>query len=197
VTLVVHLLLRAATGLLLPMGRTGTFVVSFTVVGLAAAASEEVVWSRQVRPPRGEHVRAGRTGAVRYLRGMHRRLPLITGAVALLALVEICCLRLDYFQEWRFDAEAAAAYRVLAAAATRIGAVHPVANWRYVPSLTFYADESGTPPFGQVLQNFTAYPRGYRLYVLDGAVDEPFIVENHLRRLYTGPLSDIVVAEAP
>ncbi len=175
-TVLVHGLLRAAFGTLLPEGRTASWAVPLTLVALAAATVEE---------PR---VR----GIIRFGRGIG----LVTFAVLILAFVNVCCLRLSYFEEWRFDADTAAGYRVLAREAARLHVVQPVVDWHFESSFNFYRDQTTDPPV-QLLAGDYTYPVGGRLYVLYQPTAGEFISKHHLVVVYQGAQSGMIIAEDP
>jgi hypothetical protein len=174
-TVLVHGLLRAAFGMLLPEGRTASWVIPLALVALAGAAAEE------------SRILSGRAG---------RGLGLVTAGVLLLAFVNICCLRLSYFHEWRFDADTAAGYRVLAREAVRLHVLRPVVDWRFNSSLNFYREQKTDPPMQSLAGDYT-YPGGRRLYVLYQPTVGDFITAHHLVTVYQGRQSGMIVAEDP
>jgi hypothetical protein len=175
-TVGIHAILFALGGVLMPKGRTASYIVPLMLVGLAALTGEQ------------PHLRLPRSLRVRPLGA-------ITAAVAILAGLNVCSLRLSYFEEWQFDADTGAAYKVMAAEAQRLHVSQPVVNVLYGNSMNFYRAESDLPPVDTVFPPYD-YPVGRGLYVLFGPGDATFIAKQHLKIVFTGPLSGVVVAES-
>jgi hypothetical protein len=114
-TITIHWLAFRPFGLPLPMARTALFFAPLFTLFLAALA--------------GAPTRVGGAAVLR------------TATVAWFAVAGIYfigCLRLSYFQEWKFDADSKAVYLVLNDLNLRqpIGSVY--ADWIFVPCLNFY-----------------------------------------------------------
>jgi hypothetical protein len=174
-TVAVHGVLRAAFGTLMPEGRTASWIVPMVVLTLAAATADEPA------------IRVGR-----------RRpgLGIVTLVAGMLAVANVTCLRISYFQQWQFDADTHAAYQLLAHEARRLHVVQPVVDWHYNAAINFYRYQSPDPPIGIVAGDRT-YPAGHRLYLLYAPTGAAFIAAHHLVTVWHGTNSKVVIAEDP
>lgn len=114
-TVVMHWFAFRAFGLLLPLRRTGVFVAPLTVLALGAALAAD------------------------YEATVFRLLKSVGIATLLLADVYFLgCLRLDYFREWRYNADAKHLYWIITDLNRRCGVKDFTTEWRYVAALNFY-----------------------------------------------------------
>ena len=167
-TITIHLLAFKLFGLLLPLNRTALFFVPLLTLFLGALAEAPI----------------RRRGAAEL-----RMATVVWFAAA--GIYFIGCLRLFYFQEWRFDADTRAIYLVL----NDLNRRQPIGNacvydW-FAPSIDFYSISSGgTLP--QFDRSNSILP-GRSVYVLPRAAYR-FIEKEHLHIIYKGEISGAVVA---
>ena len=119
VTVIIHWTAFRLFGLLLPRGRTAIyfFPLLMTAVGSLAA----------IPPP---------SRFARYLRGS------FLGVLLVMATCFLLCLRLTYFEEWRWNADIKEAYSVLNCMSRNYGVRSVSACWCYVYPLNFYRLQS-------------------------------------------------------
>ena len=174
-SLLLHLLSFRFFGILLPKNRTSLFFVPLCTIAVAIACS--VPYRTKLRRLMG---------------------PVSIAAFSLCALYFVCCLRLRYFQEWKFDADAQPGYLALR---NEVGAGRSVAipsDWLYSSAFNFYRlyyRDNSFAPF-QPVRN-SAFPTGRKAYVLNSLTDGEFIRKHHLKIAYSGKLTDLVIAIPP
>ena len=120
-------------------------------------------------------------------------------AVAMLAVLACyfgCCLRLTYFKDWRFDADAKAAYFTAAYYSRTYGVTDVSANWRYVGVLEFYRHLYGAARLNEPRLE-ERYDLRRPLFILYYPDDQQFLKENGLKLVYQGGESGVVVAIRP
>ena len=106
------------------------------------------------------------------------------------------CLRLSHFKEWEFDVDVKEAFAVLREIHRRDGISEIPADWRYSSTLNFYRryfHEESMAPFGHE----TPWPADKRAYVLWYPEGQSYIASEHLRLIYRGRRSDLVIALRP
>jgi hypothetical protein len=172
-TLTAHWLAFHLAGLLLPKERTAIYFVplAMLIAGVLAAISTAS--------------RSARIG----------RIALIT-VLYVMATYFLCCLRLSYFKEWRYDADVKNVYSVLAYYNHTYNLRNIASNWRYTSSLNFYGRLSERETLPEFVTS-DPYPLDRPAYVLFGPADKAFIEEQKLKVVYRGDLSDVVVAIRP
>ncbi len=160
-------------GLLLPMGRTAIYLVPFCtlIAGIVAA------------------VRA-QSGAGLWL---HRGLICMFFTLACYFLL---CLRLTYFEEWKWDAEVKDVYPLLAKYNHSDGVTDIGCSWYYTAALNYYRLASGRETIEEMKSGAEPIP-GKPVYVLHGLMDREFIAREGLAIVYRGASTDIVVAVKP
>jgi hypothetical protein len=121
----------------------------------------------------------------------------VTAAFLAGAVYFLCCLRLTYFREWKWDAETKQAYFVLAWYNHRFGVRDIFPNWRYSAALNFYRIRSGRETIPRLEYKLPPYPGDRTVYVMFLPDDQRFIEEHGLKIVYHGRLSDVVVAIRP
>ncbi len=160
-------------GLLLPKGRTGIYLVPLCtllagIIAAVPARSWAGVWC-------------------------HRGL---IAAMVTLACYFLLCLRLTYFEEWKWDAEVKDVYPLLARYNHQDGVTDIGCSWWYTAALNFYRMASGRETIEEIKSG--AEPiRGKQVYVLHGLFDRKFIEQEGLAIVYKGASTDIVVAVNP
>ena len=113
------------------------------------------------------------------------------------AIYFLCCLRLTYFREWKWDAEVKQVYSVVAYYNHNFGLRDIFANWRYSAALNFYRLRSGRETIPGFESKLPPYPGDRAAYVMYFPDDQRFIEEHGLKIVYYGRLSDVVVAIRP
>jgi hypothetical protein len=121
----------------------------------------------------------------------------IAAMLSVAASYFILCLRLTYFREWKWNADAKEISYVLAYCKRTYGAERIMTNWRYVAALNFYREIPGRDSYPQVQSQFPPYPDDRDLYVLYFPSEEGFIREHGLKIVYQSDLSETAVAIRP
>lgn len=170
-TLLVHWIAFHTFQLLLPKDRTGLFfVILFTLIfGTALALRFE----------------------------SQRRDPVRWAGAAVLILVAAYftgCLRLGYFREWRFDADAKQLYWATVDANRRCGIREFVTQWMYPGVLNFYKRSYGHAALEFLSDSSKPLPVDKAGYVLYYPENAGFIQSQGLKILSRGGRSDAVLA---
>lgn len=172
-SIVGHAVALKVAGVLLPKGRTAIFLVPLFTLSIAFAAT---------RP-------AGPARVQRVIRAA------LLGHIYLLAVFFLFCVRLNYFEEWRYLADVKDAYVALADYGRKYQTGAVPTSWHYGPSLNFYRKLYPDPPFEEFVSPLVGqtYPKGRRAYVLYLPFDRQFVTEEALKIIYQGS-SGVVVA---
>jgi hypothetical protein len=170
VTISAHWLLFRFAHILLPKERTAVYLAPllFLTAGAAAAISG------------GRFSRTATAGMLMVMAGYF-----------------VLCLRLTYFREWKWNADAKEIYYVLSYYNRRYGLDTIMTNWRYVAALNFYRQIPGHETYSQVQTRFPPYPEDRMAYVLYFPDEERFIKEHGLKIVYYCNLSETAVAIKP
>jgi len=177
ITLCCHQVLYSLYGVLLPFERTGVYIATFCILmaGAAAAVPSSSLMGRA----------SGKA---------------MTAALALIAIYSLGCLRLTYFDEWRWDADTKRVYGVLSYYNRTCGLTDVSANWRYVAALNAYREMSGRETLHEIGGAPTVvdtYPTGFRAYVVFAPSDQDFIKREQLKLVYHDSFSGAAVAIRP
>jgi hypothetical protein len=160
-------------GLLLPMGRTAIYLVPLcTLLAGIIAAVPTQSWA-------GLWVHRG-----------------LIATFFTLACYFLLCLRLTYFEEWKWDAEVKDVYPLLARYNHLDGVTDIGCSWYYSSSLNFYRVASGRETIEEIKSGAEPIP-GKAVYVLHSVLDREFIAREGLAIVYRGAATDIVVAVKP
>jgi hypothetical protein len=124
----------------------------------------------------------------------------LAAVLTLIACYNIGCLRLTYFNEWKYDADIKNVYAVLAYYNHTYGVTKVSTNWRYVGALNYYRALSGKEtlepmPGAPTVVNY--YPPGYQAYVFYYPADEEFYKREGLKLVYHDKFTDASVAIRP
>jgi hypothetical protein len=123
---------------------------------------------------------------------------ILLGGGYALAIYFLACLRLNYFKEWKFDADVERAYSTLACYSHNHAVCDVPSNWMYASSLNFYRLRSGREPLtGFASTPGKPYPPDKPVYVVNAVEDGAFIRQHRLKIVYRGHLSDIAVVVRP
>ncbi len=175
--LVCHEFLYLKYDILLPLDRTAMWVVLlFLVAAGALAAAPLESWTGRM---------SGKA---------------VTGLLFLIAVYNLGCLRLTYFNEWKYDAAMKNVYAVLAYYNHTYGLTKVSTNWRYVAVLNCYRGLSGKEtlePMPGAPTVVDYYPPGYQAYVFYYPSDEEFYRREGLKLVYLDKFSDVAVAIRP
>jgi hypothetical protein len=170
-TVAVQWLVFRLTGLVLPKERTGVyFVPLFLLLAGALAAPAAGRWSRRA----------------------------ITAALVLVAGSSLLCLRLTWFQQWDWGADARQVYAVLSWYNHRHGVRDVATAWRYTAALNFYRVASGR----EDLKKFEpsqppAWPEDAQAWVLYWPDNQGFVEKHGLDVVYRGERTQTIVAVRP
>jgi hypothetical protein len=109
----------------------------------------------------------------------------------------LLCLRLNYFREWKYDADVKEVYSVVAYYNHTHGLHDIFPNWRYVAALNFYRIMSGKEALPTLESHLPPYTEDHKAYVMYWPDDEEFIKTNRLKVVYRGRITDVVFAIRP
>jgi hypothetical protein len=170
-SVVLHWLAFHFAKLPLPKARTGVYLVPLVTLlaGLIASAPSGSAVSKWVR------------GGLRTV-------------FICLACYFLLCLRLTYFEEWRWDADVKDVYPVLARYNHTYHVNDVGMTWWYVSSLNFYRVVSGAETFPEFAAPTAEPPSDKSIYVLHGLFDRGFLDKERLVVVYRGKSTDVVVA---
>ncbi|MBL8216962.1 MAG: hypothetical protein JNK87_39955 [Bryobacterales bacterium] len=173
ITVFLHWILFRLAQVLLPQERTALYIP----VVLALFGS--VIASIQASSRAGDLTRKG-----------------LIAALAITSVYFLTCVRLSHFKEWEWGAEVQRAYAVVAAQAKRHSPAKVASSWHYATALNFYRQMYGDP-FFETVSNGPPYPANCTIYVVHSAFDKGVIESQKLRIVYSGPLTEMVVAVLP
>lgn len=132
------------------------------------------------------------------LQGEGRTFPLrqksTIGVLVTLAFYFLCCARLTYFKEWKYNSDAERIYATLSRESKNIGPNVTYSHWRYRAALSFCRAHAQEDVVGPLLESPSSEAR---LFVLYFPEDEPFIRSNHLTVLYRNDETGGTVARRP
>jgi hypothetical protein len=167
-----HWLLFRLMRVPLPKDRTGIYIVILATLFTGILAAIPI-------PTRtGEITRRGMT--------------ILMLAVGLYFLL---CLRLHYFKEWKWDADADKLYSVLASYNHACGLRDIAVDWRYDAALNYYRNASGRETLPEFVRS-RELPPGKRAYVLYEPEDHDFLANHSLSIVFRTPY-DAVIALNP
>ena len=173
-SVLLHWLAFRFDSLLLPVGRTGLFLVPLTTLlaGTIAAVPARTLASRWLRIG-------------------------ITAVFCGLACYFLLCLRLSYFREYQWDADAKEVYSVLARYNHAYGIKDIGMTGLFFPALNYYRISSKEESFSEFILESPNPPPGKSIYVMSESVDRNFIEKEKLAIVYRGSFTDVVVAVRP
>jgi hypothetical protein len=166
-----------AFGILLPLDRTAMFVVLLFFVMAGALAA--------IPLPSGMGRYSGRA---------------LAAILTLIACYNAACLRLTYFNEWKYDADMKNVYSVLAHYNHTYGITKVSTNWRYLAALNCYRLMSGQETIEQLPGAPSVvdyYPAGFQAYVIYYPMDEGFFKREGLKLVYHDSFTGVAVAIRP
>jgi hypothetical protein len=172
-----HQLLYSAFGILLPLDRTAMYVVLLFLAMAGALAG--------IPLPSAMGRFSGKA---------------LTAILTLIACYNIGCLRLSYFNEWKYDADMKNVYAVLSYYNHSYGMTKVSVNWRYEGALNCYRALSGREtiehiPGAPSVVNY--YPPGFQAYVFYYPWDEGFYKREGLKLVYHDKFTEAAVAIRP
>jgi hypothetical protein len=171
VTVGIHWTAFRLFGLLLPKDRTGIFFYPLFMIAAGVLASI---------PPRSRPSRFLRAGFV--------------GAMAIMAVYFLLCLRLTYFKEWYWDKDVQRTYSVLSCLNREHQLTHVASTWEYRGPLNFY--QSAQPNSIEDIDDVFD-PQKTEVYVVDTFHSFDALEGKELRVFYHSPTTDLVLAARP
>lgn len=170
-SVLLHWLAFHFVGLPLPRARTGIYLVPLLTLaaGIIAAARPRCAVSGWLR------------------RGL-------TAVFLCLAFYFVMCLRLTYFEEWKWDSDAKDVYAVLAHYNHGYHVNDVGMTWWYVSCLNFYRTISQAESFPEFRAPAKEPEVHESIYVLHGLFDRAFLDREKLVVVYRGKSTDVVVA---
>jgi hypothetical protein len=173
-SVLLHWLVFHFFGMPLPLGRTALFLVPLATLlaGTIAAAPARSVISQWLG------------------RG-------ITAVLVCLACYFLLCLRLSYFREYQWDADARQVYSVLARYNHTYGVTDVGIFGLSAPALNYYRGLSKAETFPEFKSTPPDPPAGKPIYVMSRVNQRSFIDREKLVIVYRGEFSDTVIAVKP
>ena len=169
-TVGLHLAAQTLLGLKLPKDRTALFFLPLFMVVAGVLATI---------PP------SSRIG--RHLRGW------FVGALVLMAVYFLSCLRLTYFKEWQWDSDVQKTYAVLSCLNRENKLTEVASTWPYHAPLNFYL--YARPISVQIGEAFD--PQQTQIYVVDMLHTPEALGGKNLKVFYRSPLTDLALAASP
>jgi hypothetical protein len=158
----------------LPLGRAGIFLLPLcTLLG-------GVILAAPARSPVSQWLRRS-----------------LTAVSLCLALYFVLCLRLSYFKEYQWDADAKEVYSVLARYNHKYGVTDVGVFDLCFPSLNYYRVLSGAETFPEFHPEPPNPPADKPIYVLSRLNQRNFIEKEKLVIVYQGKYSDTAIAVTP
>jgi hypothetical protein len=115
------------------------------------------------------------------------------GSLVLMAVYFLLCLRLNYFKEWRWDADVQKTYAMLTCLNRTQQVKRVTSTWSYLSALRFYQLAEPT----SLQQVADAYdPQQTQVYVID-SLHTPEALQGDLKIFYRSPATDLVLAAKP
>jgi general stress protein CsbA len=167
VTLTLHWMLFRTLHLLLPKDRTALFFLPLFTLLFGALTAD--------RPK----------GVPRFAGG---------ATLAVAGIYFLCCLRLTYFKEWKYDADAKNLYRIVDDLNRRCGIDDPFVEWHYSASLNFYRALHGNRKLPHFESGFVPFPVGRLAYVYWHYHGVVFVQQQGLKVIYADPKSQADIA---
>jgi len=171
ITLAIHWTAFRLFGLLMPKDRTGLFFVPLCMIMAAVLAT--------IPPssPLGRYLRAS-----------------FLGALAIMAVYFLSCLRLTYFKEWYWDDDVQKTYAVLSCLNREHQVTQVTSTWPYRSALNFY--QIAEPTSIQAIdENFD--PQQTQVYVVDTFHTPNALQGKDLKIFYRSSTTDLVLAASP
>ncbi len=168
-----HRLLYRFAHVLMPVSRTGLFLIPLVTlaVGIAAAI-----------PPLSSGARWSRMA--------------LLASLCVTSLYFFGCMRLTYFKEWDYQQDLKEAYKVLACYNHEKNVQDIEATWEYHGGLLLARLMSGRETFGP-FSSSTPLSAGHQMYVLERTFDRAFVIQEGLKIVYEAPNSGLEVAVRP
>jgi hypothetical protein len=165
-----HRLAYRLIRLLMPVSRTGLYFLPLVtlMVGIAAA------------------IPALSRGAAVFRNAL-------IGALCVLSVYYLFCMRLMYFQEWDYQADLNQAYKTLACYNHEKNIQDVEVSWEYHAGMNFQRLASGRETFGP-FGSITPHTAGHELYVLEGNLERDFIEAQKLKVVFKGDMTPMVLA---
>ena len=172
-----HQFLYLASGILLPLDRTALYVVLLFLLMAGMLAAVPL------------HSRTGKVSA-----------KALTAILTLIACYNLGCLRLTYFNEWKYDADMKQIYTLLSEYHRTHGLARVAANWRYVAALNCYRSMSDKETIDEVPgapSVVNSYPSGFQAYVFYYPSDQDFCKREGLKVVYHNRFTEAAIGIRP
>lgn len=168
-----HRLLYRLAHVLMPVSRTGLFLIPLVTLAVCIAAAAP----------------ANSAGA-RWTRAA------LIGSLCATGVYFFGCMRLTYFKEWDYQQDIKEAYKVLACYNHEKNVQDVEAAWEYHGGLLFARLLSGHETFFPFTSSIPLNP-GHQMYVLERTFDRDFMLQQGLKTVYEAPNSGLLVVTRP
>jgi hypothetical protein len=116
------------------------------------------------------------------------------GALAIMAVYFLLCLRLTYFKEWFWDADVQRAYSVLTCLNREHQVTRVASTWEYRGPLNFY--QAASPSSIEAIDDMFD-PQQTQVYVVDTFHSFDALSGKNWKIFYRSPVTDLVLAAPP
>ena len=164
---------RLTRWMLMPVSRTALFLLPLTTlsIGIAAAIpalSRGAAWGRRA----------------------------LLGALSVLSVYYLFCMRLTYFQEWDYQQDLKEAYKVVACYNHEKNVQDIESSWEYHAGMNLQRLLSGRETFGP-FSSTTPHTTGHEMYILERNFERDFIVQQGLKLVFESDNSGMAIAVRP
>ena len=156
--------------LLMPVSRTGLYFLPLVtlMVGIAAAIPA-------------------------FSRGAAVCRKALIGALCVVGVYYLFCMRLMYFEEWDYQADLNQAYKTVACYNHEKNIQDVEVSWEYHAGMNFQRLASGRETFGP-FGGTTPHTTGHEMYILEENFERDFIQAQGLKIVFKGDMTPMVVA---
>jgi hypothetical protein len=159
-------------GLLYPLDRTGIFFVPLAFGAVAVMASLPA------------------EGRSHWLRRAQ------VGVLFLVAINNLACLRLNYFEEWGYDQDTDRVYAVLTCLNGQDGVRNAAAGWPFLSAMNFYRQTTPGKGVAEVVDERFSVP-DTEVFVIDATLKPDIVEQRHLTSLWKSARTGAQVAVPP
>jgi hypothetical protein len=116
------------------------------------------------------------------------------GSLAFMAVYFLLCLRLNYFEEWRWDKDVQKTYSILTCLNGSSQLTYVSSTWPYRAALNFYqiAQPTSMPQLDDIYD-----PRQTQVYVVDTFHTPDVLQGKNLKSFYHSPITDLALYAPP
>ena len=117
----------------------------------------------------------------------------LIGALCVVGVYYLFCMRLMYFEEWDYQADLNQAYKTVACYNHEKNIQDVEVSWEYHAGMNFQRLASGRETFGP-FAGTTPHTTGHEMYILEENFERDFIQAQGLKVVFKGDMTAMVVA---